>query len=167
MEEIWKDIPNYEGLYQVSNYGRIKSLFRFNGFYNTKESILHLQKDKKGYLRVQLRKEKKVKNFSVHRLVAVAFIPNPYKLPQINHKNEIKTDNRVENLEWCNAYYNMNYGTRPDLYSKPIKQIKGEKEIIFKSISEAERQTGIARSNIVLCAKGRVKTAGKSMWKFI
>lgn len=165
--EIWKDVPGYVGSYQVSNLGKIKSLSRFNGRYSCKEQILKPRSDKKGYLRISLYKNNKIKNFFVHRLVAMAFIPNPDNLPQINHKNEIKTDNRVENLEWCSAYYNMNFGKRPDLYSKPIKQIKGNIEIIYKSISEAERQTGVARSNIVFCAKGGMKTAGKSVWKFI
>lgn len=165
-QEIWKDIPGFPG-YQVSNLGQIKSLSRSCGYYFIKEHLMKPQSDTKGYLRISLSKNNKPKRFFVHRLVAMVFIPNPDNLPQINHKNEIKFDNRVENLEWCNSSYNMNYGNRPDRYSKPIKQIKNNIEVVYKSVSEAERQTGIARWNITQCAKGVTKTAGKSIWKFV
>ena len=105
MEEIWKDIEGYEGLYKISNMGRVKSI-KFN-----KEKILFLQKDKYGYLRVGLRKMGKLKNYFVHRLVAEAFIPNPNNLPIVNHKDENKQNNCVENLEWCTVKYNNSYAT--------------------------------------------------------
>ena len=108
MEE-WKYIEGYEGLYQVSNYGRVRSLF-----YRKKNQVqlLKLRKVTKGYLQVALWKNRKRKDFMVHKLVAEAFIPNPNNYPQINHKDEDKTNNCVENLEWCTNEYNHNYGTR-------------------------------------------------------
>ena len=105
----WKDIPGYEGLYQVSNLGEIKSLnYRNTG----KEKILKLIKDKKGYFHVNLYKNGKLKNLQVHRLVAMAFIPNHNNYNQVNHKDENTSNNAVENLEWCTAKYNSNYGNR-------------------------------------------------------
>ena len=100
--EVWKDVVGYEGLYEVSNLGRVKSKTR-------KNTILLKPSETKGYLFVFLCKDKKVKRKSIHRLVANAFIENPYNYPIINHVNENKADNRVENLEWCSAKYNINY----------------------------------------------------------
>lgn len=105
-KEIWKDIPGYEGLYKVSNLGNVKSLKR-NGI---KGIILKGEKDEFDYKRVTLCKKNKTKKYKVHRLVAQAFIPNPNNLPQINHKDENSKNNNVENLEWCTAKYNSNYG---------------------------------------------------------
>ena len=117
MEEIWKDIVGYEGLYQVSNFGRVKSLAKYkNGNGGSKfwrkERILKPANTGRGYLMVVLIKEKKRTTYILHRLVAQAFIPNPNNLPQINHKDENKTNNVVSNLEWCDNKYNSNYGTR-------------------------------------------------------
>lgn len=106
MDEVFRPVEGYEGLYEVSNLGRVKSL-KWG-----KERILKPGMDGCGYLKANLYKEGKIKHFMVHRLVAQAFIPNPEGLPQINHKDEDKTNNRVDNLEWCTAKYNSNYGTR-------------------------------------------------------
>lgn len=118
MQEIWKDIPNYEGLYQVSNLGRVKVLDRYvnsgikdNNKVKRKEQILK-QYMKRGYFQVTLIHNNQRHYFNVHRLVAIAFIPNPNKYPQVNHKDENKLNNFVDNLEWCDAKYNCNYGTR-------------------------------------------------------
>lgn len=113
--EIWKDIPGYEGYYQVSNIGRVKSLPRKvycnGGFHISKEKILKQQLRKDRYFNVHLLKEGVVKIYFVHRLVALAFISNPNNYPDINHKDENPSNNCVENLEWCTEKYNMNYGT--------------------------------------------------------
>ena len=120
MQEIWKDIEGYEGLYQVSNKGRVKSLSRLvvrvgKPNYITKEKILKCSELKgTGYPAVKLGSNNNFKSMLVHRLVAQAFIPNPDNLPQVNHKDEIRTNNCVDNLEWCDSKYNNNYGTKID-----------------------------------------------------
>ena len=116
-EEIWKPVVGYEGLYEVSSYGRVKSLDRYVKYsdgriYLHKGKVLSLAKDKNGYFVVSLYFNGKHNTIKVHRLVAQAFIPNPDNLPEVNHLDEDKTNNRVENLEWCDHKYNMNYGTR-------------------------------------------------------
>lgn len=122
MEEIWKDICEYKGIYQVSNCGRVKRLAyeiknpapRANGsVLKFKEHLLTPRKITHGYLSIMLYKKGKPKNYKIHRLVAQAFIPNPDNLPEVNHKDEDKTNNCVDNLEWCTHKYNSNYGTRP------------------------------------------------------
>lgn len=136
--EIWKDIKNYEKLYQVSNYGRIKSLGRYHkfpngGIYKIKSRILKSYHDVGNYLFVTLfNNESKKKQMKVHRLVAQAFIPNYNNYPQINHKNCIRDDNKVENLEWCTSSYNSKYaykcGNRkmPSKLKQMIKNFNGE-----------------------------------------
>lgn len=119
MQEIWKDIEGYTGLYQVSNYGNVKSLSKFvfvsnpkfTGYRHTKEKILKPGKNGLGYQLVVLRKDNKNYQMYVHRLVAQAFIPNPDNLPEVNHKDENKCNNSVDNLEWCTHIYNSNHGT--------------------------------------------------------
>ena len=105
MQEIWKDIKGYEGLYQVSNFGRVKSL-------HGKEKILKPYHKSTGYIQVILCKNYKTVARMVHRLVAEAFIPNPENKSQVNHKDENPLNNVDSNLEWCSATYNINYGTR-------------------------------------------------------
>ena len=117
MEEIWKPIPNYEGLYEVSNMGRVKSLGKTvlrKGVYVHYHGKIISQNIVKGYMQVMLSKNNKQVNAKVHRLVAIAFIPNddPVNKTTVNHKNEDKLDNRVENLEWMSIADNTNYGTR-------------------------------------------------------
>lgn len=182
MEEVWKDIKDYEGIYQVSNQGRVKSLARVDRYYvdgvlyrrPRKERILK-QEDHHGYKRVSLMKNSKPKWFFVHRLVAEAFIPNPDNLPQVNHKSEVKSENSVENLEWCTEEYNKNYGTmkerlsnmfinRKDL-SKPVYCV--ELGQTFPSISEAARQTNTHFVSIQKCVNGKQLHAGNLTWRFV
>lgn len=111
MKEIWKDIKGYEGLYQISNLGRVKSLARKYKSRVCKETIKKFSIDVKGYCKVNLCKNGKITYPRIHRLVAEHFILNPKKLPQVNHIDENKQNNRVDNLEWCDNKYNVNYGT--------------------------------------------------------
>lgn len=157
--EIWKDIKGYDGLYQISNLGRVKSFGNVNSN-NSKERILKPGIDGVGYLLVILFKDGKAKTFRIHRLVAKTFIPNIENLPQVNHKDEIKTNNCVENLEWCTAKYNINY-------SKSKRVICVETNVIYESIKEADRQTCISQSSISKCCLKKRKTAGKLHWKFV
>ena len=106
MMEEWRVVPGYEGLYEVSNIGNVRNVRR--------NKLLRLQKTNNGYIRVVLSKNGIKTGFQVHRLIAQAFLPNPDNLPQINHKDEDKTNNNVTNLEWCDAKYNNNYGSRKD-----------------------------------------------------
>ena len=171
IEEIWKDIKDYEGLYQVSNWGRVKSLnYRHTG----KEMVLQLNKTKYGYLLVCLYKDGKCKYFSVHRLVAEAFIPNPLNLPCVNHINENKQDNLVTNLEYCTTAYNNSFGTRLERVAKknykPILQYTKTGEFIreWASIIEVKRKLGLGNSNgnISNCCLKKLKSAYGYVWKF-
>lgn len=160
--EIWKDIEGYEGLYQVSNLGRVKSL-KFN-----KEKILKLLLDSKGYYKVNLYKNNKIKTYLMHRLIASAFISNPNNLPQVNHKDEDKTNNKVENLEWCTVDYNINYGTRTEKTQKPILQFTKDGEFVKKwsCIKDVERELGFYRQSISKCCLGKRKTAYGFKWHY-
>lgn len=166
MVEVWKDIEGYEGLYQVSSLGRVKSL-RFG-----KERILKAGKDKGGYLMVNLCKNSKTKMYKVHRLVAQAFIPNPDGLQCINHKDENKTNNCVDNLEWCTYLYNNNYGTRnfksASNRSISIIQLTLNNEFVrcYRSSMDAERRTGFHQEHIISCCKGDYKTAYNYKWLY-
>ena len=175
-EEYWKDIEGYEGLYQVSNLGRVKSLKDNRG--NYREKILKQLKDKDGYLYVNLYKNRKMKGCKVHRLVAQTFIHNPNinHYTQINHIDEIKSNNCIENLEWCTCNYNVNYGTRTERMSKSnTNNIKRSKPVIginkingyiceFPSTHEVERVMGIAQADISRCCNGKQKSAGGYKW---
>ena len=134
MIEEWRDIKGYEGKYQISNLGRIKSLKNCKG--NYREKILDIKPDNRGYIRAFLYKNGKCKPYQVHRLVALHFIPNPNNYPIINHKDEDKTNNNVENLEWCTYQYNNNYGTRNKKCSEKMKGRKFTEEH-KKKISES------------------------------
>lgn len=137
MDEIYKDIEGYEGLYQISNLGNVKSLVDNNGV--AREKILK-PAISNGYKIVMLYRNKTRKTYTVHRLVAQAFLENPNNLPMINHKDECKTNNVVTNIEWCNAKYNSNYGTRNERIanntnrSKAISKSMTNNKKISKSV---------------------------------
>lgn len=174
MEEIWKDIPGYNGKYQVSNMGKVRAMWR-NNQYEEKIGEPHLLKQsehRQGYLKVYLSLDGESKGYYVHRLVAEAFIPNPDNLPQVNHKSEIKSENFVDNLEWCDGKYNSNYGTRPErhgkLVSKPIIQYDLNGNIIgeYKSAKEIEDALGYNAGYISLVCNGHRPQAYGYLWKF-
>lgn len=165
MEE-WRDVVGYEGLYKVSSLGRVKSLnYRNTG----KEQILKPYKNNYGYLIVNLSKGGKERRALIHRLVAHAFIPNPYNLQFVNHKDENKLNNCVENLEWCDQGYNNRYGTRTERMakklSKPVMCV--DTCVIYPSVHEAERDTGTHYQNIIKCCRGKRNIAGGFHWRYV
>ena len=177
--EIWKDIKGYEGLYQVSNIGRVKSLervvFRKNGRkFSVKERILKPRPNYKGYLQIQLYDSSgKRKFFLVHRLVCEAFHENPENKPCVNHIDENKANNSASNLEWCTYEENLNHGTRNARSTKARSKLVGQYTLegnlvkIWQSTMEVERQLGFNNSNISAAARGKYKTAYGFVWKYI
>lgn len=173
--ETWKAIAGYEGLYQVSNLGRVKSL---NYNHTGTERILMSRKNRGGYLYVNLHKDGQRKTITVHRLVATAFISNPNNLETINHKDEVKTNNTVSNLEWMSIKDNINYGTghmrgskaqvNDQKKSKQVQQFYKNGNLIatFHSTHEAERITGISSGSIRKCCLGQHKSAGGFIWRY-
>lgn len=188
-KEIWKDIPGYEGIYLVSNLGRVKRLPLGKQWpYRMTHNNIRKPKVSNGYYVVNLSKNNKVKWFGVHRLVAMAFIPNPMDLPMVNHKNENKLDNQVDNLEWCDAKYNANYGDAREKQkisralsdkSNNSRRIVGDKLSkrvalcdengvvdVFKSITEAMKITGVDGGTIIGQCKGKRKSRRKTYWRY-
>lgn len=178
MEEIWKDIPNYEGLYQVSNYGNIKSIAR----QGTKEHIMIKSKNHQGYLQIKLTKHSISKTKKVHRLVAEAFIPNPYNLPQVDHIDDNKENNCVSNLQWITNEDNMakawKTGARTlkksykrgkdNVNSRSVMQydLQGNFIKLWYCIKDIERKLGFDNRNISACCRNKKKTAYGYKWKY-
>lgn len=181
--EIWKDIAGYEGLYQVSNWGRVRSFG--NGKNYKYGRILKQSKNGSGYLFVCLCKNGKKKNYTIHRLVSETFIPNPDNLPQVNHKDENKNNNFCGtpendftdgNLEWCTPSYNSNYGTRNKRASEKKTNGKMSKSVIqytldgefvkeWVSLHECSRN-GFHHQNIIRCCRGKYKQYKGYIWKY-
>ena len=171
--EIWKEIKGYEGLYEVSNKGRIKTL-KYN--HGNKHKILkcNIKKNRYGYLSVTLCKNKIHKDYSIHRLVATHFIPNPKNLYSINHIDENKKNNCVENLEWCTIEYNNNYGNhiknitkiKIEKYGKRINQYTTDGEYLKTWDCISQTQKTLKINNISACLSGKQKTAGGFIWKY-
>ena len=159
MKEIWKDIPEFDG-YQVSNFGRVKSLPRAG--HHKKDIIMKDFIINSGYKCVTINK----KNKTIHRLVAKAFIKNPYNKNQVNHINGNKLDNHVDNLEWVTQGENMAHSTYILHNGRKNKVICVELGITFESIRMASRKTGCRQSNIISALKGRLKTSGGYHWKY-
>ena len=169
-EEIWRDIVGYEGRYQVSNMGRIRSLPVKAKTGKYKGGILVLMKDGCGYSCVNLSR----KMYKVHRLVAMAFIPNENNYPCVNHRDENKQNNAVDNLEWCSYKYNSNYGTRNKRISenthkkRKITQydLSGNFIKTWDSISEASKHYGVETTTICGCCAGRQHTSCGFVWRY-
>lgn len=191
--EYWKDIKGFEGLYQISNYGNIKSLGRkyeyigknqFEKTFKTtrmhKEQLIKQIINAKGYYQVCLRKKYKKKNFLVHRLIAEAFIPNPENKPTINHKDGNTLNNSLNNLEWATMKEQINHSInilnhkriisdkcRIKQKEKHEKKVKRSDGIIFNSIKEASNGNETFRKCINKCVRGKCKTAGGYSWQYI
>lgn len=162
--EIWKDIPNYEGLYQISNLGNVKSLYRItNNNHIIHEKILKPQDNNNGYLIVNLYKNNKMKAKLIHRLVAKTFIDNPNNYSYINHIDKNKSNNTVNNLEWCTQSYNVIYskGRKVNQYDKNNNFIK-----TWNSIVDVKRLLNIDSSLIIRCCKGIKKSTGGFKWEY-
>lgn len=187
MEECWKPVEGYEGLYEVSNLGRVRSLTRIavtysNGGTQVRKGRIRCGTIDKstGYARLLLCKEAVQKSFNIHRLVAIAFIPNPYNKPQVNHKDGNKANNRVDNLEWCTVKENARHAIDTGLTlnkgsdsssAKPVVTCRGHK---FGSSVEAAAYFGMRNHrNISKVLKGFRKHAGrypdgaKIGWKYL
>ena len=167
MKEEWRPVVGYEGLYEVSNMGRVKSVERTawngKGYRIVAERILKGRRTKKGYLQVQLHQDAKIKPYYIHRLVAQSFLDNPDNLPEVNHIDQDKTNNCIDNLEWCTSQYNIEYSQ-----AKPVIGIDKITGLIleFSSAHEVERMIGIAQQSICACLKGRQKSAGGFYWYY-
>lgn len=172
MQEVWEPVKGYEGLYEVSNLGRVKSLYMFRHNINEnklekirRDKILSQRIHKTGYMITSLSKNKKRKDFYTHRLVANAFIPNPEKKTYINHIDENKTNNKVENLNWCTQKENVRFSTR----TKKIEQltIDGKHIKTWNNLYEIKDVLGYKKSHINQCCKGtREKSCGYK-WRYV
>lgn len=176
MTEEWKKIEGYDW-YEVSTFGRIRSLSK--GCCHMK--ILKPYLNKGGYFEISLYgdKEKKRKVYRIHRIVAETFIENTNNYQFVNHKDENKTNNRVDNLEWCTHQYNDSYGTRGERISKKLKNHSGMSKKVeqltmdgkhvefYPSVGEASRQTGFNRSHIANCCRGILKHHKYFVWRYV
>lgn len=166
MEEIWKDIKGYEGVYQISNLGRVKSVKRMSIDNRVLKEKIMKNQDKRGYYQILLNK----KCYRINRLVAEAFIPNPDKLPEVNHINGIKTDNRVENLEWILHEDNMKHATETiKKMGRRVKQYDKNGNFIkeWKNGLEASKAFGKHdASDIYKVCNQKRKTAYGYKWKY-
>ncbi len=173
MKEVWKDVVGYEGLYQISNTGKLKRVER------GKENILQGKKDKDGYICVILSRNQNKKFYRLHRLIAEAFIPNPLNKPEVNHKDRNKQNNVVDlddlqgettNLEWVTPAENVKHCflTGKNIYKRQVLQYTKDMRYVscWGSIREASQRLKISENNISSCCSGRLKTAGGYIWKY-
>lgn len=179
MEEVWKDVVGYEGFYQISSLGRVKSLERVvfdkDGIrrFCTTDKILAQSFNTQGYPQVSLYAHGNQKNITVHRLVAETFISKPDSFSQVNHIDENKLNNAVSNLEWCTEQYNLNYGTRikrsAEKRARPVMQMNCDGAVIrtFKSAREAHNKYGYSYKNISACCHGKKKSHAGYNWAFV
>lgn len=181
MTEEWRDIPQYVGLYQASNYGRVRSVTRVQTLVSTlgksysrvvKGKILKTHLDIGGYEKVPINFNGKFGNKFVHRLVANAFLPNPDNLPEVNHKDKNRSNNHIDNLEWCTRLYNAHYGGAIErqraMLTKPVYQMSLNGEIVaeYPSFSVASKKCGVLKSSIIRAARGETGSAGGYRWRY-
>lgn len=183
-EEIWKDVVGYEGFYMVSNLGNVRSMERVvernNGRnLNIRTKPMKNHPHKGGYLKVRFCVNYKFKGMFVHRLVAEAFISNPLGLPQVNHKNSIRDDNRVENLEWCTARENTIHGYKygnhkgkkgaESFHKKAVAMFDMDWNFIrsYVTMQEASKDTGTHFTNMTSCCRGNRTNAGGYRWMYL
>lgn len=163
INENWKPVEGYEDRYLISRFGEV---------YSIKSDCILKPELRHGYYNVQLFDGHGYKHKMIHRLIAIAFIPNPNNYPFINHRDECPTNNSIDNLEWCTASYNVNYGTAiqrsVDKKKTGVSQFSKDGTFIatYDSIMNAERGTGVYNPNIVKCCKGERKSAGGYIWKY-
>lgn len=150
-----KDVQNYEGLYAVTSCGKV---------YSHKRKKFLKPREVGGYLQVSLYKGGEREFYLIHRLVAEAYLPNPNNLPCVNHKDENKENNALQNLEWCTYEYNNNYGSRNQKISKPVFCVELNKT--FDGARIAARELGLDQSHITKCCKGKQKTTGGYHWRY-
>lgn len=172
MEEIWKDIPGFEGRYQVSNFGNVMSFTKSTKYHN-KPHLMKQQIINSGYKIVGLNiRKQRARNYPVHRLVALAFLENPNNYPCVNHKDENKLNNHVDNLEWCTYQYNNAYGTAKirqfETKSKPIQQftIDGAWIATYHSPTTAAKLLNVSKTSILDCCHGKHEFAHGYKWKY-
>lgn len=170
-KEVWKPIKGYEGKYEVSTFGRVRSVSRKITYKDGrvriyKGKILKPETCKNGYLYVNLGRKGRAK--TVHRLVAETFLPNPNSFPCVNHKDENKANPKLENLEFCSYKYNNNWGTKNARRARPIIQLdeNHQKIKIWESAAAVEKELGISHAHIGSCCNGNRKTAGGFRWKY-
>lgn len=174
--EIWKELKGYEGLYEISNFGKVRSIERIDDRgRKLKSKTLATRTNNMGYEYISLNSSGIRKTYRLHRLVAMTFIENPNKFSEVNHKDENKLNNKADNLEWCSRIYNANYGT---LKARSVEKRKGKgKKVIqytidgillkeFNTLLEASKSVSGKATNISACCKGKYKTSYGYKWKF-
>ena len=184
MKEIWKDIKGYDGIYQISDRGRVKSVYRVTKYVTgrtrtEKERVLKQEVNLHGYCTLRLCKNSEYKRFFIHRLIANAFIPNPKNKSSINHINSIRDDNEIDNLEWVthseNCIHGHKYGNMKNSskvhcgnVGKSVFQISRDGAVIrkYNTMTDASVSTGTLRTNIGLACRGKLKTAGGYKWAY-
>lgn len=173
LQEIWKDINGFEGLYQISNLGRIKALSKKSGFLVRKEHILNPTIKENGYEQIDLQKNNEKTKKYIHRLVAEAFIPNLNNYPCINHIDYNKRNNNVSNLGWCTYSQNNSYSRCQIIggLARRIPVVQYDKQgnviKIWDCATTASKELNILNTNITACCKGRCKSAYGYIWKYL